>query len=410
MTDSTTLTEVPRAQTIDMRQERGKAIAENFGQVVRLTDTCYKVRSQSNHGVYEIDSTPTWWVCQCPDFRSRGTICKHIWAVRFSFNFRKAVEGNSIVLKPISVHTCPSCQSENIAKSGKRHNKCGTIQRFICRDCGKWFVINLGFERMHATPQTITTAMQLYFTGESYRNVAKFLQFQGVKVSHVAVLKWVKKYVRLMEGYLEQIRPNVGDAWRTDELYVKVSGNMQYLFSMMDDETRFWIAQQVSANKGTSDVKPMFKEAKQIAGKAPKLLISDGAANFHKAFVRTYGTRSNSGPKHRAEIAPGEYGAIEYGSVHTNKTHFEGPVHNNKMERMNGELRDREKVMRGIKKVDSPAFKGMQLYHNYFRPHMALEGDTPAERAGIRIEGENKWVTVIQHATKATNCRELPPE
>jgi hypothetical protein len=29
-------------------------------------------------------------------------------------------------------------------------------------------------------------------------------------------------------------------------------------------------------------------------------------------------------------------------------------VHNNKMERMNGELRDREKVVRGVKREDSP--------------------------------------------------------
>ena len=75
-----------------------------------------------------------------------------------------------------------------------------------------------------------------------------------------------------------------------------------------------------------------------------------------------------------------------------------GRIHNNKMERQNGEVRDREKVMRGVKKADSPAFKGLQIYHNFFRPHMGLRGKTPAEAAGIRIEGENPWVTVIQNA------------
>ena len=44
------------------------------------------------------------------------------------------------------------------------------------------------------------------------------------------------------------------------------------------------------------------------------------------------------------------------------------------MERLNGEVRDREKVMRGIKKMDSAIFKGYQLYHNYFRDHDALQG------------------------------------
>ncbi|MGA8080929.1 MAG: hypothetical protein WB988_03635 [Candidatus Nitrosopolaris sp.] len=42
---------------------------------------------------------------------------------------------------------------------------------------------------------------------------------------------------------------------------------------------------------------------------------------------------------------------------------------NNKMERMNGEVRDREKVMRGLKRMDTAMLPGYQLYHNYFRPH-----------------------------------------
>lgn len=39
-------------------------------------------------------------------------------------------------------------------------------------------------------------------------------------MSHVAVYKWIKKYVGLMQVYLEKITPNVGDAWRADELCI----------------------------------------------------------------------------------------------------------------------------------------------------------------------------------------------
>jgi hypothetical protein len=42
----------------------------------------------------------------------------------------------------------------------------------------------------------------------------------------------------------------------------------------------------------------------------------------------------------------------------------------------------------------------MQIYHNHLRPHTALEGKTPAEVAGIEIKGENKWVTLIQNASR----------
>lgn len=68
-----------------------------------------------------------------------------------------------------------------------------------------------------------------------------------------------------------------------------------------------------------------------------------------------------------------------------------------------GEVRDGEKVMRGLKRDDSPVLRGYQIYHNFFRPHMGLKGKTPAEAAGIKIEGENPWVTVIQNAKKNAN-------
>ena len=47
---------------------------------------------------------------------------------------------------------------------------------------------------------------------------------------------------------------------------------------------------------------------------------------------------------------------------------------------MNGEIREREKVMRGLKKADTPVLSGLQIYHNYIRPHEGLGVEiTPAE-------------------------------
>jgi hypothetical protein len=68
------------------------------------------------------------------------------------------------------------------------------------------------------------------------------------------------------------------------------------------------------------------------------------------------------------------------------------------MERLNGEIRDREKVFRGLKKSDTPILAGYQIYHNYIRPHEGLEDKTPEEAAGLKVEGENKWITLIQNA------------
>lgn len=74
-------------------------------------------------------------------------------------------------------------------------------------------------------------------------------------------------------------------------------------------------------------------------------------------------------------------------------------MNNNKMERFNGEFRDREKVTRGLKKVDSVMFDGYQIFHNYIREHMGLDGKTPVEACGIVVKGNDKWKTLIENAS-----------
>ena len=56
----------------------------------------------------------------------------------------------------------------------------------------------------------------------------------------------------------------------------------------MDDETRFWIAQQVAETKNTADITPLFSKGKDVARTRPNTLISDGAPNFHTAFNRNF--------------------------------------------------------------------------------------------------------------------------
>lgn len=48
----------------------------------------------------------------------------------------------------------------------------------------------------------------------------------------------IKRYTNLMGKYLADIIPQVGDTWRSDELYFKAGGNPKYLYALMDDETR----------------------------------------------------------------------------------------------------------------------------------------------------------------------------
>ena len=362
------------------REIRGLAIARKDRQVTRIDDFNYEVLSQSGNGSYLVSRTEDEWICDCPDHRFRKVKCKHAWAIEISLKMREQVSEN-LVIQPLNSLTCMFCGSDKIVKNAKRHNKYGDIQRYLCKTCGKRFSVNIGFEKMKASPQIITSAMQLYFTGESLRNVQKFLKLQGVNVSHVAIYKWIRKYIRLMETYLQKIKPKVSDTWRADELYVKIKGNMKYLFAIMDDETRYWIAQEVAESKYKHDARKLFQLAKKVTGKKPETLITDGLPAYHDAFKKESWTLRNPRTKHIRHIK------------------IRGDHNNNKMERLNGEIRDREKVMRGLKKENTPILKGYQIFHNYIRPHEGLEGKTPAEVCGITVEGKNKWITLIQNAS-----------
>jgi putative transposase len=73
-----------------------------------------------------------------------------------------------------------------------------------------------------------------------------------------------------------------------------------------------------------ADVNPLFKKGKQIAGKRPNTLISDGVANFNQAFNKEFWTIKNPRIRHICYIR------------------LQGDHNNNKMESLNGEIRDRK--------------------------------------------------------------------
>ena len=165
-------------QLTTTRQERGEVIAKLDNQIKRIDANTYEVLSQSGQGKYEVLNTSIGWMCQCPDHIYRGAKCKHIHAVLFSKSLRAEVAVRHI--EPIENLTeCIYCGSSNLMKYGVRKNKHAKIQKFYCRNCKRYFSFNIGFERMKHNPQAITTAMQLYFSGESLRNTMKSLRLIG---------------------------------------------------------------------------------------------------------------------------------------------------------------------------------------------------------------------------------------
>ena len=78
-----------------------------------------------------------------------------------------------------------------------------------------------------------------------------------------------------------------------------------------------------------------------------------------------------------------------------NKPHAD----DNRAERLNGTLRERVKVQRGWKSHKSAIAEGQRIQYNFVKPHQALEGDTPAKKAGVvESKGKNKWLDLLTNS------------
>ncbi len=371
------------------RELRGMGILNKEDQIKRINANTYKVNSQNGNGSYLITKKDKEWTCECPDQKYRQVVCKHIYAVYLSLNIRQRVITQVTPdIETLTIKGCKKCGSLNAVKIGKRHNIHGDVQRYLCKDCGYKFVLNTGFEKVKATPKAITVALDLFFKGVSQRKIVDHLKmFEGIKVTQPCVLKWIRKYTDLMSQYVMQFKPQLSGMWHSDEMTLNVKnteptgkGYYDWLWNLMDNETRFLIASQVTKHRDIKDAQKVFKKAKSTTHENPDYIITDGLKSYPQAFQKEF-TNSGKTPK-----------LTRLESIKRNPN-------NNLVERFNGTVRERVKVMRGLGNDESAQrmVDGHKLYYNYIRPHQSLNGKTPAEKAGIELQLKgNKWMDLIK--------------
>ena len=71
-------------------------------------------------------------------------------------------------------------------------------------------------------------------------------------------------------------------------MYLKVRGDMKYLFALMDDDTRYWIAQDVADTKYKHDARKLFSKGKELMGKKPLVMITDGLPAYQEACKKEF--------------------------------------------------------------------------------------------------------------------------
>ena len=366
------------------RMVRGFAIVAQNRQIKQIEAHTFKVRSQSGNGQYVITNGKSW-DCSCPDCTYRKVMCKHIFAVKFWIALKEKIDSDDVFKlyrEFTEASTCRFCGSVNLIKWGYRKNKNVKTPRFKCKDCGQTFVVDEGFAKMHFDPKVIALALDLFFKGVSQRKIADHIkQFYGLKVSQPAIYKWLQKYGRIINNYVDQLAPELSEVWHTDEMKVKCGGKWTWLWNVMDSGTRFLLATHVSQTREIKDARIPFAKAKEIAKGKPMVMVTDGLKAYMDAFKKEFWTLRNPRTKH------------------LRKPRFVDLSNNNLVERLNGTVREREKVMRGLKteRTANTMIEGYRAYYNFIRPHQSLNGQTPAEKANIDLElGNNKWLNLIK--------------
>jgi len=152
-----------------------------------------------------------------------------------------------------------------------------------------------------------------------------------------------------------------------------MDGGHLWLWDIIDYDTRYLLATRLSRSRTTQDAQMLYDRAVKTAGKEPDKVITDKLASYLD---------------------------VRYGkdTDHIQSSPFAVENNTQLIERFHETLKQRTKVMRGLKNLESAHdfIDGWLVHYNYIRPHTSLNDRTPAEVAGINYPYEN-WADITRH-------------
>jgi transposase-like protein len=175
---------------------------------------------------------------------------------------------------------------------------------------------------------------------------------------------------------MRSIIPKVGNTWIVDETVLKFYDRKYWLIDIIDDDTRYLLATKLSSNRNKVDIQKCMEQASNKAGKMPSWVLTDGWKGYPDGIELAFGSETK----------------------HIVTTPFEKDMPStNKIERWHSTLKERTKVMRGLKNAETARdfLDGWLIHYNYFRPYISLNEKTPAQEAGINFPFRN-WKDVVE--------------
>ncbi|MBN2102230.1 MAG: IS6 family transposase [Candidatus Aenigmarchaeota archaeon] len=277
---------------------------------------------------------------------------------------------------------CPCCKGTATVKRGFNYTKKrGKQQRMKCNNCGHTFIVDLGFWHMHNKEEIITMCVDMYLSNLSSRKMRNQLRRHfGIKVSHVTILDWVRKYVLKVQKFVQKIKPQLSGKMYADETEVDCENRKDIFWCCVDWDTRFINATLYSnKSQNLADATEFMKRIK--ATKKPYYIQTDALPFYPKAFKKVFYSRFLKDK-------------VAHSVVNYSKT----KKHNVRIETVFMKVKDRVNDFRGFKALWSAPIlmAGIILQHNYIEKH-STTAKVPCELAGQSLNlGENRWLDLIR--------------
>jgi putative transposase len=93
------------------------------------------------------------------------------------------------------------------------------------------------YHRHRFPVQIISHSVWLYFRfALSFRDVEEMLAMRGVTLSYETVRAWCLKFGQTYANGLRHKSPRPGDRWHLDEVFLKINGQLHYLWRAVDQD------------------------------------------------------------------------------------------------------------------------------------------------------------------------------
>jgi putative transposase len=131
--------------------------------------------------------------------------------------------------------------------------------------------------------EIISHGVWLYYRFSlSYRDVEELLLARGIVVTYEAIRQWCHKFGQDYANQLKRRRPQTGDKWPLDEVFLTINGQRSYLWRAVDqDDNVLDILVQSRRNKKAA--KKFFRKLLKGLQYVPRVIITDKFKSYGAA-------------------------------------------------------------------------------------------------------------------------------